>query len=318
MIKNVTIVGTGWMGRTIVPACARGGCHVVIHDLDEGALKQSTEAAQSGLDFLMENGVMTTNEVTSAMSRIRATTKLDEALKNAELVIEAVPEALDTKKAVFNQMDKVARQETILATNTSTLSISAIAEATSRPDRVVGIHWFYPAYIMPPVEIVRGIQTSDQTVETAREFIVVLKKMPVVCKEVPGFVINSMQLALFNTATRLLEDGVASAEDIDNAMRVTLGPKLLFWGPLKIEDIVVTKKTMVGAYDYMYAATGSDRYRCPELVRKMVERGELGLLSGKGYYDYTKLPAGAMAKERDEMVVRMLKLMVEWGYGEYI
>ena len=318
MIKNVTIVGTGWMGRTIVPACARGGCNVVIHDLDEGALKQSTEAAQSGLDFLMENGVMTTNEVTSAMSRIRATTKLDEALKNAELVIEAVPEALDTKKAVFNQMDKVARQETILATNTSTLSISAIAEATSRPDRVVGIHWFYPAYIMPPVEIVRGIQTSDQTVETAREFIVVLKKMPVVCKEVPGFVINSMQLALFNTATRLLEDGVASAEDIDNAMRVTLGPKLLFWGPLKIEDIVVTKKTMVGAYDYMYAATGSDRYRCPELVRKMVERGELGLLSGKGYYDYTKLPAGAMAKERDEMVVRMLKLMVEWGYGEYI
>ncbi|MEE9399650.1 MAG: 3-hydroxyacyl-CoA dehydrogenase family protein [Dehalococcoidales bacterium] len=318
MIHNITIVGVGWMGRTIAPACARGGCNVVIHDLEEEVLEQATESAKSGLNLLRENEVMTADEVTSTMSKIRGTTKLDDALKDADLVIEAVPEMLDIKKEVFGQMDKIARQETVLATNTSTLSISAIAEATGRSDRVVGIHWFYPAFIMPAVEVIRGKKTSEQTVNTARDFIENIGKVPIVCKEVPGFIINSMWLALLNTATRLLENGVATAEDIDNAMRLSLGPRLPFFGPLKIEDIVATKKTIVGAYEYMYKATGSDRYLCPELLRQMVERGELGLVSGKGYYDYTQLPVGAMARERDKMVIKMLKSMSEWGYGEYI
>jgi len=239
-------------------------------------------------------------------------------VKDADLVIEAVPEMLDIKKEVFGKMDKIARQETILATNTSTISISAIAEATNRPDRVVGIHWFYPAFIMPPVEIIRGKKTSDQTLKTSKDFIENIRKVPIVCKEVPGFIVNSIQLALLNTATRLLENGVATAEDIDTAVRMSLGLRLPFFGPLKIEDILATKKTWVGAYEYMYKVTGSDKYLCPELLRQMVERGELGLVSGKGYYDYTQLPVGAMARERDKMVIKMLKSMSEWGYGEYI
>lgn len=318
MIHNITIVGVGWMGRTISPACARGGCNVVIHDLEEEILKQATEDTKSGLNFLRENEVMTADEVTATMSKIRGTTKLDDALKDADLVIEAVPEILDIKKEVFGQMDKIARQETILATNTSTLSISAIAEATSRSDRVIGIHWFYPAFIMPAVEIIRGSKTSEQTVNTTKGFIENIRKVPIVCKEVPGFIINSMWLALLNTATRLLENGVATAEDIDNAMRLNLGPRLPFFGPLKLEDIIATKKTVMRAYEHMYKATSSDRYLCPELLRQMVERGELGLVSGKGYYDYTNLPPGAMARERDKMVIKMLKSMAEWGYGEYI
>lgn len=318
MIHNITIVGVGWMGRTIAPACARGGCNVIIHDLEEEILQQATEEVKSGLSFLRENEVMTADEVASTMSKIRGTTKLEDALKDADLVIESVPEMLDIKKEVFDQMDKIARQETILATNTSTLSISTIAEATDRPDRIVGIHWFYPAFIMPAVEIIRGQETSEQTVNTTKAFIKNIKKVPIVCKDVPGFIINSIWLALLNTATRLLENGVATAEDIDNAMRMNLGPRLPFFGPLKIEDIIATKKTIVGSYEYMYKATGSDRYLCPELLRQMVEKGELGLVSGKGYYDYTQLPVGAMARERDKMVIKMLKTMAEWGYGEYI
>ena len=318
MIHNITIVGVGWIGRTIAPACARGGCNVVMHDLKEEILEQATEDAKSGLNFLEENGVMTADEVTSTMSRIGGTTKLDDALKDADLAIEAVPEVLDIKRKVFGQMDKIARQETILATNTSTMSISAIAEATHRPDKVVGIHWFYPALIMPPVEIIRSKNTSDRTVNSVKDFVENIKKVPIMCKEAPGFIVNSIQLALLNTATRLLEDGVATAEDIDNAMRLSLGCRLPFFGPLKIEDIIVTKKTIAGAYEYMYKATGSDKYLCPALVQQMVERGEFGLVSGKGYYDYTKLPSGAMARERDKMVIKMLKAMAEWGYGEYI
>jgi len=319
MVQNVTVVGVGWMGRTIIPACARGGCTVVIHDADEKILEQATEAAKAGLNFLMENGAMTADEVATAISKISSTTSLDDALKDADLVIEAVPEVMELKKRIFGQMDKLAREDAVLTTNTSTMSISEIASATERPDRVVGVHWFYPAFIMPPVEIIRGSQTSDQTLNTARDFIAGLKKMPIVCqKESPGFVINRMQVALHNTATLLLEEGVATAEDIDNGFRMVMGIKLPFWGPLRIEDIVVTKQTMVNAYDYMYKAIGSDRYQCPELVKKMVERGELGLISGKGYYDYTKETPEAMARERDEMVVKMLKALAEWGYGEYI
>ncbi|MFQ5996333.1 MAG: 3-hydroxyacyl-CoA dehydrogenase family protein [Dehalococcoidales bacterium] len=318
MIHNVTIVGVGWMGRTIAPACARGGGNVVIHDLAEAILKQATQDAKSGLDFLRENEVMTADEVTAIMSRIRGTTKLGDALKDADLVIEAVPEILDVKKEVFRQMDQIARQETILATNTSTLSISAIAEATSRPDRVVGLHWFYPAFIMPAVEIIRGRKTSEQTVNTAKGFMESIRKVPLVCKEAPGFIINSMWLALLNTATRLLENGVATAEDIDKGMRLNFGPRLPFFGPLKLDDIIATKETVMRAFEYMYQATHSDRYLCPELLRQMVARGEFGLVSGKGHYDYTKLPPGAMARERDRMVIKMLKSMAEWGYGEYI
>ena len=154
--------------------------------------------------------------------------------------------------------------------------------------------------------------------KATREFVENIRKVPIVCRETPGFIVNSIQMALINTATRLLESGVATAEDIDNAMRVSLGVRLPFFGPLKIEDIIVTKKTMVGVYEYLYKMTGSERYLCPELLRKMVERGELGLASGKGYYDYTKLPPGAMARERDTMVIKMLKAMAEWGYGDYI
>jgi 3-hydroxybutyryl-CoA dehydrogenase len=316
MIRNVTIVGVGWMGRGIAQVCAQGGCDVVIHDLEEGILEQAREEIRSRLDFVTEKALITEDEAESAMSRIRSTVNLNDAMKVAGLVIEAVPEVLDTKKEVFSRMDRLCREQTILATNTSTLSISAISDATSRPDRVVGMHWFYPAYIMPPVEIIRGAQTSDLTVGVAKDFLLKLGKIPVVCKEVPGFLINRLQMALSNEATCLLEQGVATAEDIDNAARMSMGLRLPFWGPLKSEDLGVRKDMLLRGYEYIYKQTGSDKFRPTELLKEKVRKGELGLVSGKGYYDYTKESPDALARERDEMMIKQLKFLAELGYAK--
>ncbi len=316
MIKNVTIVGVGWMGRGVAQACAQGDCNVVIHDLEPGILEQAQAEMKSRLGYMMEKGIIAEGGVESAMSRVSSTVNLDDAMKAADLVIEAVPEVLDTKKEIFRQMDKLCREQTVLATNTSTMSISAIGAATSKPDRVVGMHWFYPAYIMPPVEIIRSDKTSDLTVSEAKDFLLKLGKMPVVCKEVPGFLINRLQMALSNEATSLLEQGVATAEDIDNAARMSLGLKLPFWGVLKNEDMGVHKDMLMRGYEYIYQQTGSDKFRPTELMKEMVRKGELGLVSGKGYYDYTKETPDAVARERDEMIIRLLKFLAELGYAK--
>jgi len=318
MVNNVTIVGVGWMGKGIAQVCAQGGYNVLLHDLKEEALKQAQEGIRSGLSYMVEKELLSESDVEPAMSRIRSTTSLDEAMKVADLVIEAVPEVLDLKKEVFNQMDKMCGEQTILATNSSTLSTTAIAEATSKPERVVGMHWFYPAYIMPPVEVIKGARTSDLTASIVKDFLLKLKKMPVVCKEVPGFLINRLQMVLFNEAASLLEQGVATAEDIDNAARMSLGLRLPFWGPLKIEDLVVPKNMLLRGFEYVYQQTGSDRFRPTELMKEKVKKGEIGLISGKGYYDYTKEPPGAVARERDEMVIKQLKFLAELGYTKFL
>jgi 3-hydroxybutyryl-CoA dehydrogenase len=316
MINNITIVGVGWMGKGIAQVCAHGGYNILLHDIKEEALEQAQEGIRTGLSYMVEKELLSEGDVEPAVSRIRTTTSLEEAVKGADLVIEAVPEMLDLKKEVFNQMDKLCGEQTILASNSSTLSTTAIAEATSRPERVVGMHWFYPAYIMPPVEVIKGARTSEQTANTVRDLCLKLKKMPVVCKEVPGFLINRLQMVLFNEAASLLEQGVASAEDIDNAARMSLGLRLPFWGPLKIEDLVVPKNMLVRGFEYIYQQTGSDRFRPTELIKEKVEKGEIGLIAGKGYYDYTKEPPGAVARERDEMVIKQLKFLAELGYAE--
>lgn len=316
MIKNVTMVGVGWMGKGVAQACARG-YDVMLYDLKEEALKQAQEGIKAGLEYMVEKELLSKADVKTTMSRIRSTTDIHKAMKDADLVIEAVPEVLDLKKEVFAQLDKVCRPKTILATNASTLSTTAIAEATSKPERVVGMHWFYPAFIMPPVEVIKGARTSDETAQAAREFLLKLRKVPVVCKEVPGFLINRLQMVLMNEAVSLLEQGVASAEDIDNAARMSLGLRLPFWGPLKIEDIVVPKNNLLRGYEYVYKLTGQERFKPSDLLREKVAKGEIGLMAGKGYYDYTKEPPGAVARERDEMVIKQLKFLAEQGYAEF-
>lgn len=315
MIKNITVVGAGRMGRGIAAVYARRGYNVTMHDLEEGILEQARQGVRSILGFLLEKELITEDEVDSSMSRIRSTLNLEEAMEAADLVNESIQEVMGLKKELFSRMDKLCGKKTILATNTSSLSNSELAAATSRPDRVVGIHWVYPPYIIPAVEVIVGKQTSDLTLSTAKDLVIKLGKVPIVCKDVPGFVINRMQQALFNEAGCLLEQGVATAEDIDNAARMVMGLRFPFWGPLRVEDITAPATTVLTVQEYLYKVTGSDKFRPTKLLREKVRKGELGLVSGKGYYDYSKEPPGAIAREMDNMLIEILRFLAKLGYA---
>lgn len=316
MIENVTIVGAGRMGRGIAAVCAHRGCNVIIHDVEEGALEQARQEIKSILGYLLEKELITADQIDSTMSRIKGTSDLEGAVKAADLVIESVPEVMELKKEVFKQLDKYCREDTIMATNTSSLRISELGLATSRPEKVAGVHWVYPPYLIPVVEVIATKQTSKQTISAARDFVLSVGKVPIVCKDVPGFVVNRLQCAVFNEAAHLLEQGVASAEDIDNAARMVMGLRFPFWGPLKVEDMVVTKTTMLAIYEFLHKEINMGKYHPPNLLREMVKKGEQGLTTGKGYYNYKESPA-AVARERDDMIITMLKFLAELGYAKF-
>ena len=286
MIKNMVIVGAGRMGRGIAAVCSRF-CTVTLYDLEESIVKRASQEISSILSFLFKKELISKDELQSAFSRIRYTLSLEDAVHDADLVNESIPEKIELKKELFARLDKLCSEETILATNTSSLSVSEIAAATNKPGRILGIHWVYPPFIIPAVEIVSGKHTSATVLNSAKEFILGLGKIPIVCRDTPGFVINRLQLSVFNEATTLLEQGVATAEDIDNAARFVMGLRLPFWGPLKIEDMVVSKATQLAIYEYLTKEVNEMKYSPPMLLKEKVQRGELGSITGKGYYDYT-------------------------------
>ncbi len=221
-LAHNAVIGAGQMGCGIAQACAQAGYSVVMMDKDEHILERSFKVAESNLSFLMENGMIAPEEAQSALLAIKGTTNMQEATQNADLIMESVPEVLDLKKEVFRQIDNLCPRSAILTTNTATLRISDIAAATTSPDRIVGFHWFSPPYLVPLVEIIPSVHTSASTLATVKEVSVKLGKTPVVCKDVPGFIFNRLQFALLGEAISLLEQGVASAEDIDNAARLIL------------------------------------------------------------------------------------------------
>jgi 3-hydroxybutyryl-CoA dehydrogenase len=316
MIKNISIVGAGRMGRGIAAAYAKRGYNITIHDTQKRILVEALENIHSILGFFLKKKLMKKDEMDSTMARIRSTTSLKEAVRTADLVNESVPEMMDLKKELFRRMDTLCGKETILATNTSSLRVSEIAAVTNRPDRVVGIHWVYPAYIIPAVEVVVGRQTSEMTLNKAKQLVIEMGKVPIVCKDAPGFVINRLQYALVHEATSLLEQGVATAEDIDNATRMVMGLRFPFWGPLKVEDMVVPKTTVLAVYEYLYKETGSDSFGPPELVKKLVRKGQLGLVTGKGYYDFKDELQDNVVQEMNDMLIKMLKFLSKMGYAE--
>lgn len=289
-----------------------------MHDSDEGVLRDVRASIEDSLHFMASSGLATPHAITGALERLRAVATLREAVVDADVVIESIPEVLNAKAELFAKLDSLCPGETLLASNTSTLSISRIAERTARPARVVGIHWFYPAYIMPPVEIIPGEHTSDRTVNGAKEFVIAAGKTPILCrKEVPGFIINRLQFALFSEATSLLEQGVASAEEIDKAARLSLGLRLPFFGPLMFEDIIGTKRTILAGYDYLYRATGESKFRPPEIIKEMVARGDLGLITGRGHFDYGAESAEAVGRMRDQLIAKQLEFVRQQAPSGY-
>ena len=277
------MIGAGTMGHGIAQVAAGSGFRVVLRDVDRESLERGVRAIERNLAKGIELGKLTEADCDSTLQHIHGTTHLEE-LADADLIIEAAPETLEIKQNLLREVEGIAREGFIFATNTSSLSISEIARASQYPANVVGLHFFNPVHLMRLVEIVVGKATSDDTVATVREFSRKLRKEPIVVNDVPGFASSRLGVAIGLEAMRMLEQGVASARDIDTAMELGYNHPM---GPLKLTDHVGLD-IRLNIAEYLYRELGSETFRPPEILRRMVAEGKLGKKSGQGFYDWTE------------------------------
>ena len=275
----IAVLGAGTMGHGIAQTAAAAGYRVILRDLDKEALMRGIRAIERNLSKGMQLGKLTEAECDLTLQRIRGTTHMSET-GDADLFIEAVPEVMELKQEILREVERIARRPFIFATNTSSLSVTEIAGASTQPERVVGMHFFNPVYIMRLVEIVVGHKTTDETIETVREVGRRMKKEPITVKDVPGFASSRLGVALGLEAMRMLEQNVASAKDIDTAMELGYNHPM---GPLRLTDLVGLDVRLAIA-EYLHDALASETFRPPDILRRMVGEGKLGKKSGEGFY----------------------------------
>ena len=280
-IKTIGVVGAGQMGRGISQVCATVGYEVVLLDNAASALADALRKIRTGVKRAVERGSLSPDVARDVVSRIHPETALD-ALGDAQLVIEAVPEDVSLKTNVFVQLGRVVPPATILASNTSSISITTLGAASGRSDRVVGLHFMNPAPVMELVEVVRGRETSDHTMDRALEFVKRLGKVSVVSKDMPGFIVNRILMPMINEAIFALEEGVASAEAIDLAMTAGTNHPV---GPLALADRIGLD-TVLAICEVLHQDLGEPKFRPCSLLRRYVEAGRLGKKSGRGFYVY--------------------------------
>ena len=269
------------MGRGIVHAAALGGFRVTLQDVDSGVLKGALEGIQKEMQKAVERDRIDEGEMRGGLERISPTESLEEAVKEADLVIEAVPEEMELKLEIFGRLDELCPERAVLATNTSTMSPTEIAAATSRPERCIAMHFFNPAHKMKLVELVRGLETADETVEAARDVAERMSKETVEVEEFPGFVTSRINCLVGNEAMNMLVEGVASAPDIDKALRLGLGYPM---GPLELADLVGLDARLRNL-EHLHQTLG-EKYRPSPLLYKLVAAGHYGRKSGRGIYEY--------------------------------
>ena len=282
-MKKVFIVGAGQMGLDIGQVMAKAGLEVVFRDMTDEILAKAMAKLEKGLDKQVAKGRMDEAKKADILSKISTTTELAPAA-DADLVLEAIVENIDIKKNLFKELDGICKPETIFATNTSSISITLIASATKREDKLIGMHFFNPATVMKLVEVIRGLHTSDETFKTIYDLSAEIGKTPVEVKEGPGFVVNRILIPMINEAIMVLEEGLASAEDIDTAMKLGCNHPM---GPLALADLIGLD-TCLHIMDVFYAETCDSKYRAARLLRQMVRGGKLGRKTGAGFFDYSK------------------------------
>ncbi|MEV5969039.1 3-hydroxyacyl-CoA dehydrogenase family protein [Streptomyces sp. NPDC051921] len=282
MARKLAVIGAGLMGSGIAQVSAQAGWDVVLRDVTDAALTRGTDAIKTSYERFVAKGKMDAGDAEAALGRITATTEL-EAVADADIVVEAVFEKLEVKHEIFRSLDKIAKDGAVLASNTSAIPITKIAAVTERPEAVVGVHFFSPVPMMQLVELVRGYKTSDETLATAREFAEsVGKTCIVVNRDVAGFVTTRLISALVVEAAKLYESGVATAEDIDIACKLGFGHAM---GPLATADLTGVD-ILVNATNNIYTESQDEKFAPPELMRRMVDAGDIGRKSGQGFYTY--------------------------------
>ena len=282
-IQKVVVIGGGTMGLDIAQVFAKTGHDVIVRDIKDEIITASEARLNKGLDKLVAKGKLDDAGKKAITDKISFTTDLGKAA-DADLVVEAAIENLDIKKSIFAELDAICKPECILASNTSSISITAIAAATKRPDKFIGMHFFNPATVMKLVEVIRGANTSDETCRIITDLAAAIGKEPVAVEEAPGFVVNKILIPMINEACDLLYTGVATAEGIDTAMKLGANHPM---GPLALGDLIGLD-VCLAIMETIFNETGDLKYRPSLLLRKMVRAGKLGRKTGIGFFDYSK------------------------------
>ena len=280
-IKTVGVIGGGTMGNGIAHVAARSGFKVILHDIEQRSLDQALSTITKNLEREVAKGKITGDDKAAALSRIVPATK-NSALSDVDFVIEAVVEDVDIKSRVFGAMDEIARPDVILASNTSSISITKIASKTKRPGKVIGMHFMNPVPMMTLVEIVRGLSTSDETSQTTNRLAVSLGKTPVEVNDYPGFVSNRVLMPMINEAIFCVMEGVGTPEAVDSVMKLGMNHPI---GPLALADLIGLD-VCLDIMEVLHTGLGDPKHRPCPLLRRMVDAGQLGRKSGRGFYEY--------------------------------
>ncbi len=282
-MKNVGVVGCGLMGSGIAQMSALNGYATTVVEVNEEILKKGMASIETFLEKGKQRGKVTDEQIATVKKNLSTSTQLS-ALKDCDIVVEAVTENTELKKKVFKQLSDIVRDDAILATNTSSISVTELATVVKKPERMVGMHFFNPVPIMKLVEIIRGLATTDAVVAASREYALSLGKEPITCPDTPAFVVNKLLIPYLLDAVRMVQDGIATPEDVDKAMVHGCGYPM---GPITLLDYVGLDTTCHAA-DVMYEEFREPKYAAPVLLRRMVQAGRWGRKSGRGFYSYEK------------------------------
>ena len=298
---RITVIGAGFMGTVIATIYASKGHEVVLHDLNQAMLGSFGERVLPILEGLSGDAAIRKQTV----SRIRIESVLSKAVADSKLVHEIIHESLPHKQALFGELDLLCAPGTVLATNTSSFLLTDICRDVAHKDRVIGIHFITPAHVVKALEVIVNDRTPAALVEWTKDFVKDIGYHPMVCRESPGFLVNRIQLAMLAEIHRIVDEGLASVEDVDTAVRLSLGPRWALWGALACEDLVASKRTALAVLEYMQRQTGSEHFKPTRTLVRMVEEGKLGAAAGRGWYEWNE-PNAELVIRRDRQLAEIL------------